>query len=89
MQLQFERVDEQLNHLWRLRSRLDGVLASLDGDTDPPISDLLDTLEAMTMTVQLTRIYTRVGDDGKTDLADRSRVPKTDLRVEAVGTVDD
>ena len=41
------------------------------------------------MTVNLTRIYTRLGDDGKTHLGDRSRVPKTDPRVEAYGTVDE
>ncbi len=41
------------------------------------------------MAVNLTRIYTRLGDDGKTHLGDRSRVPKTDPRVEAYGTVDE
>src|SRR3954464_2172989 len=41
------------------------------------------------MTVNLTRIYTRLGDDGKTHLGDMSRVPKTDARVEAYGTVDE
>ena len=41
------------------------------------------------MTVNLTRIYTRLGDDGKTHLGDMSRVPKTDPRVEAYGTVDE
>jgi cob(I)alamin adenosyltransferase len=41
------------------------------------------------MTVNLTRIYTRLGDDGKTHLGDMSRVWKTDDRVEAYGTVDE
>jgi cob(I)alamin adenosyltransferase len=41
------------------------------------------------MTVNLTRIYTRLGDAGETDLGDRSRVPKTHARVEAYGTVDE
>ena len=41
------------------------------------------------MTVNLTRIYTRLGDDGKTHLGDMSRVPKTHPRVEAYGTVDE
>src|SRR3954466_127244 len=41
------------------------------------------------MTVNLTRIYTRLGDDGKTHLGDMSRVPKTDARVEAYGAVDE
>lgn len=39
--------------------------------------------------VRLTKIYTRGGDAGETSLGDGSRVPKTDLRVEAVGTVDE
>jgi cob(I)alamin adenosyltransferase len=41
------------------------------------------------MTVNLTRIYTRLGDDGKTHLGDMSRVPKTHPRIEAYGTVDE
>jgi cob(I)alamin adenosyltransferase len=41
------------------------------------------------MTVNLTRIYTRTGDGGETHLGDMSRVPKTDLRIEAYGTVDE
>ena len=39
--------------------------------------------------VQLTRIYTRGGDKGKTSLGDGTRVPKHTLRVEAYGTVDE
>jgi cob(I)alamin adenosyltransferase len=39
--------------------------------------------------VRLTRIYTRAGDAGETSLGDGSRVPKTDLRIEAYGTVDE
>jgi cob(I)alamin adenosyltransferase len=41
------------------------------------------------MTVNLTRIYTRLGDSGETHLGDMSRVPKTDARIEAYGTVDE
>ncbi len=41
------------------------------------------------MTVNLTKIYTRLGDDGETHLGDMSRVPKTDERIEAYGTVDE
>src|SRR3954468_24465614 len=33
--------------------------------------------------VNLTRIYTRTGDQGTTNLGDMSRVPKTDLRIAA------
>ncbi|HEY6812573.1 MAG TPA: cob(I)yrinic acid a,c-diamide adenosyltransferase [Propionibacteriaceae bacterium] len=39
--------------------------------------------------VRLTRIYTRIGDGGKTQLSDLSSVPKTDPRVEAYGDVDE
>ena len=39
--------------------------------------------------VNLTRIYTRTGDAGSTRLADTSLTSKTDLRVEAYGTVDE
>jgi cob(I)alamin adenosyltransferase len=41
------------------------------------------------MTVNLTRIYTRLGDDGETHLGDMSRVSKTHGRIEAYGTVDE
>jgi len=41
------------------------------------------------MTVNLTRIYTRLGDSGETHLGDMSRVPKTDPRIEAYGTIDE
>jgi cob(I)alamin adenosyltransferase len=39
--------------------------------------------------VRLTRIYTRGGDGGETSLGDGTRVPKTDPRIEAYGTVDE
>lgn len=39
--------------------------------------------------VNLSRIYTKNGDGGKTRLGDHSEVPKTDVRVEAFGTVDE
>ena len=38
---------------------------------------------------RLTKIYTRTGDDGSTGLADGSRVPKIDARIEAIGAVDE
>jgi cob(I)alamin adenosyltransferase len=39
--------------------------------------------------VRLTRIYTRTGDAGQTQLSDLSPVSKTDPRVEAYGDVDE
>jgi cob(I)alamin adenosyltransferase len=41
------------------------------------------------VTINLTRIYTRLGDGGETHLGDMSRVPKTHPRIEAYGTVDE
>ncbi len=39
--------------------------------------------------VQLTRIYTRGGDKGKTSLGDGTRVEKFSPRIEAIGAVDE
>ncbi|HEY7891105.1 MAG TPA: cob(I)yrinic acid a,c-diamide adenosyltransferase [Solirubrobacteraceae bacterium] len=41
------------------------------------------------MTINLTRIYTKLGDSGQTHLGDMSRVSKLHPRVEAYGTVDE
>ncbi len=41
------------------------------------------------MTVNLTRIYTKLGDSGETHLGDMSRVPKTHPRIEAYGDIDE
>lgn len=39
--------------------------------------------------VRLSHIYTRNGDGGQTRLGDNSPAPKTDVRLEAYGTVDE
>ncbi len=39
--------------------------------------------------VHLTRIYTRLGDDGTTNLGDMSRIPKTDTRLAAYADVNE
>jgi cob(I)alamin adenosyltransferase len=41
------------------------------------------------VTVNLTRIYTKLGDGGETHLGDMSRVSKLHPRVEAYGTIDE
>jgi cob(I)alamin adenosyltransferase len=38
---------------------------------------------------RLSKIYTRTGDDGSTGLGDGSRVAKDDVRIEAIGAVDE
>ncbi len=39
--------------------------------------------------VTLSKIYTKTGDGGKTRLGDNSSIDKTDIRVEAYGSVDE
>jgi cob(I)alamin adenosyltransferase len=41
------------------------------------------------MAVHITRVYTRVGDDGTTALGDGHRIPKTDPRLAAYADVDE
>jgi cob(I)alamin adenosyltransferase len=41
------------------------------------------------VTVNLTRIYTKLGDGGETHLGDMSRVPKTHPRIESYGEIDE
>jgi cob(I)alamin adenosyltransferase len=48
-----------------------------------------ETESKRSMMVNLTRIYTKLGDGGDTHLGDMSRVPKTDPRIEAYGDVDE
>jgi cob(I)alamin adenosyltransferase len=46
-------------------------------------------IDGADMTVNLTRIYTKLGDKGDTHLGDMSRVPKTHPRIEAYGEIDE
>ncbi|WP_436491740.1 cob(I)yrinic acid a,c-diamide adenosyltransferase [Actinokineospora sp. HUAS TT18] len=41
------------------------------------------------MSVHITRVYTKVGDNGSTALGDGSRVPKTSVRLAAYADVDE
>ena len=41
------------------------------------------------MSLRITRVYTKSGDDGTTGLVGGQRVPKYDPRIEAYGTVDE
>src|SRR5947207_15864911 len=46
-------------------------------------------LEAESMTISITRVYTRTGDKGETALVGGKRVPKDSPRIVAYGTVDE
>jgi cob(I)alamin adenosyltransferase len=46
-------------------------------------------VDSVSVVVNLTRIYTKLGDGGETHLGDMSRVRKTHPRIEAYGTVDE
>ncbi|HVP39518.1 MAG TPA: cob(I)yrinic acid a,c-diamide adenosyltransferase [Candidatus Saccharimonadales bacterium] len=41
------------------------------------------------MSIRITRVYTRAGDAGETQLVGGQRVPKDSLRIQAYGTVDE
>jgi cob(I)alamin adenosyltransferase len=88
---QLAHVDTQLRDLTELRSRLARLVTGLAeparGAPAPGAID--DLLEAIDVTVHLTRIYTRTGDDGTTGLGDKSRASKTSPRVEALGAIDE
>ena len=59
------------------------ILTGLPVTTDLELR--ADAYPARAMTVNLTRIYTKLGDGGETHLGDMSRVPKTHPRIEAYG----
>ena len=39
--------------------------------------------------MKITKVYTRTGDSGTTDLVGGVRISKTDVRLDAYGTVDE
>jgi len=41
------------------------------------------------MAIRITRVYTRRGDGGDTDLVGGIRVPKDSPRIDAYGTIDE
>ena len=58
---------------------------SISAAVYPPV----EAHPAILVTVNLTRIYTKLGDGGETHLGDMSRVSKNDPRIEAYGTIDE
>jgi DNA-binding transcriptional MerR regulator len=86
---QLEHVDRELEAGRQVRARLIRVIAVLERAERPSSGQLIDLLEGMALTVNLTRIYTKLGDGAETHLGDLSRVPKTHPRIEAYGAVDE
>lgn len=41
------------------------------------------------MAIRITRVYTRTGDNGDTDLVGGRRIPKDSARIESYGTIDE
>jgi cob(I)alamin adenosyltransferase len=73
----------------RLRQRLDSLLDCLERSGDVSVRQLLEEMEGQGMGIELTRIYTGLGDSGQTQLANLRRVAKTDPRIEAGGALDE
>jgi cob(I)alamin adenosyltransferase len=76
-----KQIEDELAGLERLRDRVARVLAALPREGEAVSGELIDAIEEMTMAIELTRIYTRDGDDGFTDLGEGTRVPKSDPRL--------
>jgi cob(I)alamin adenosyltransferase len=73
--------------LWNAYPHVRAGNVSDPEDGRHPDGSLCETRTAVT--VNLTRIYTKLGDGGETHLGDMSRVSKLHPRVEAYGTVDE
>jgi cob(I)alamin adenosyltransferase len=86
---QLERTEVELEVGQRLRERLGRIVSLLERADEASMDQLIDELEVGDMTVNLTRIYTRLGDAGETHLADTSRVKKTHPVIEAGGAIDE
>jgi len=86
---QLEHVVRQLALHEDLRRRLTTLVEALEQAETPSTDEFIRIMEVITMTVHLSRIYTRTGDTGETHLGDRRRVRKTDPRIEACGDVDE
>jgi cob(I)alamin adenosyltransferase len=71
----------------RLRQRLEQLLRSLEHSGEPSATKLIEQMEERAMDIELTQIYTGLGDGGETQLANLQRVAKTDPRIEAGGAL--
>jgi cob(I)alamin adenosyltransferase len=86
---QLRDVGEQQRQITRLKIKLAGIVRTLEAHEQPSTGDLLHAMEATSMSIKLTRIYTRGGDKGETSLGSRRRVAKTHPIIEAGGAVDE
>src|SRR4051812_43485071 len=71
----------------RLRQRLEKLLGALERSGDLSVMQLVEGMEEPAMGIELTQIYTGLGDSGETQLANLQRVAKTDPRIEAGGAL--
>jgi cob(I)alamin adenosyltransferase len=85
-----EQLDAQIEAAEELRHRLRRFRRSLaEADPEASLAELIDRKEGDEVTVELSKIYTRLGDGGETHLGDMTRVPKTDPRIDAGGGLDE
>ncbi|MFI5064539.1 MAG: cob(I)yrinic acid a,c-diamide adenosyltransferase [Streptosporangiales bacterium] len=84
-------LEQQRAVLSRALDRIDRLIAAPSSSAAQPSDSqtALDLLEGIAMSIALTRIYTRTGDDGSTALGSPDRVAKTDPRIEVIGAVDE
>lgn len=64
-------------------------MLNINQNQSPFIADLCAKKYYDRDMVKLTKIYTRTGDKGITSLGNGERVPKTSLRIQAIGTIDE
>lgn len=83
------QTEQEITEAESLRGRLAGILRAQLESRGPTSEELIETMEAMSMGVKLTRIYTRQGDGGETGRATGGRVAKDHPVIEAGGEVDE
>ena len=80
---QLQAVDAEVEARNRLRDRLARMLGRLERNENLSAAELIETMEEISMSIKIDRVYTRVGDDGETELGDGTRIAKTDSQLEA------
>jgi cob(I)alamin adenosyltransferase len=83
MRRQLQAVDAEVEAQGRLRDRLARMLSRLERDEGLSATELIKAMEEISMSIKIDRVYTRAGDDGETELADGTRIAKTDSQLEA------